>query len=141
MLILVRSEQSTQSFEVSAEQSVQELAEWCGATQLQFGGRLLRNECSLGDCGLTPFATLDVADSLLGGKKKKKKKAHTTPKKKKHVHKKVTLAVLKLYKVDKSGKVTRARKCCENCDPGTFMAKHENRNYCGKCHATLLLKK
>ena len=49
---------------------------------------------------------------LRGGGKKRKKKVYTKPKKVKHVHKKVKLAFLKLYKVDDAGKVTRLRKEC-----------------------------
>ena len=75
---------------------------------------------------------------LRGGGKKHKKKTYTTPKKKDHVKKKVKLAVLKFYKVDSAGKVTALRRECTNpmCGPGTFMAQHKDRQYCGKCHTT-----
>ena len=45
------------------------------------------------------------------------------------MHKKVKLAVLKLYKVDDSGKVERLRKECNaaTCVPGVFMAHHFDR--------------
>ena len=46
---------------------------------------------------------------LRGGGKKRKKKQYTKPKKIKHKHKKVKLAVLKYYKVDGNGKITRLR--------------------------------
>jgi small subunit ribosomal protein S27Ae len=74
---------------------------------------------------------------LRGGAKKKKKKAYTTPKKIKHKHAKVELSILKYYQVDGSGKVTRLRKECSQCGPSMFMAKHADRQYCGKCHLTL----
>ena len=63
---------------------------------------------------------------LRGGGKKRKKKVYTKPKKVKHVHKKVKLAFLKLYKVDDAGKVTRLRKECPapECGAGVFMANH-----------------
>ena len=48
-----------------------------------------------------------------GGKKRKKKVA--TKQKVKHVHKKVKLAFLKLYKVDDAGKVTRLHECPAQC--------------------------
>mmetsp|Transcript_15760 Transcript_15760/g.2616 ORF Transcript_15760/g.2616 Transcript_15760/m.2616 type:complete len:90 (-) Transcript_15760:31-300(-) len=82
-------------------------------------------------------STLESLGQLLGGGKKRKKKIHTTPKKKKHVHKAVKLAVLQHYKVDGSGKITRTKLQCEKCGPGVFMAKHFDRHYCGKCHATI----
>ena len=57
----------------------------------------------------------------------------------KHRHKKVKLAV---YKVDGTGKVQRLRKECPSvsCGPGTFMASHFDRHYCGKCGTTYVFK-
>lgn len=40
--------------------------------------------------------------------------------------------------VDDSGKVQRLRKQCPQCGPGTFMATHFDRVYCGKCSTTFL---
>jgi len=40
--------------------------------------------------------------------------------------------------VDDSGKVQRMRKQCPQCGPGTFMATHFDRVYCGKCTTTFL---
>lgn len=80
---------------------------------------------------------------LRGGAKKKKKKAYTTPKKIKHKPKKVRMSVLKFYRVDEDGKVHRLRQECpqeETCGAGVFMAKHHDRQYCGKCHYTLRYK-
>uniref|UniRef100_A0A8I3VZV9 Uncharacterized protein n=1 Tax=Callithrix jacchus TaxID=9483 RepID=A0A8I3VZV9_CALJA len=51
----------------------------------------------------------DVLFRLRGGAKKRKKKSYTTPKKNKHKRKKVKLAVLKYYKVDENGKISRLR--------------------------------
>jgi small subunit ribosomal protein S27Ae len=77
---------------------------------------------------------------LRGGGKKRKKKTYTTPKKIKHKRKKVKLAVLKYYKVDDAGKVTRLRRECpsESCGAGVFMASHYDRQYCGKCGLTFV---
>lgn len=52
--------------------------------------------------------------------KKRKKKNYTTPKKIKHKKKKVKLAVLKFYKVDGNGKISRLRRECtsETCGAG-----------------------
>ena len=73
--------------------------------------------------------------SLEGGAKGKKKKAATKKVKKKHVHKKKKLRILKCYKVD-GEKVVRLRRMCEVCPPGTFLAEHEDRLYCGRCRST-----
>ena len=72
--------------------------------------------------------------SLEGGAKGKKKKQATKKVKKKHVHKKEKLRILKCYKVD-GEKVVRLRRMCEVCPPGTFLAEHEDRLYCGRCRS------
>ena len=53
--------------------------------------------------------TLHLSLALLGAGKKRKKKTYTKPKKIKRKHKKVKLAVLKYYRVDQAGKVTRCK--------------------------------
>ena len=75
---------------------------------------------------------------LRGGGKKRKKKTYTTPKKIKHKRVKVKLAILKYYKVDDDGKITRLRRECphETCGAGVFMGMHYDRQYCGKCGLT-----
>ena len=73
--------------------------------------------------------------SLEGGAKGKKKKATQKKTKKKHVHKKEKLRILKCYKVD-GEKVVRLRRMCEVCPPGTFLAEHDDRLYCGRCRTT-----
>jgi len=35
-----------------------------------------------------------------------------------------------------SGKLERTKKFCPRCGPGVFLAKHQNRIFCGKCHYT-----
>ena len=35
-----------------------------------------------------------------------------------------------MYKVDKSGKITRSKKSCPRCEKGTFMAEHFDRFSC-----------
>ena len=67
--------------------------------------------------------------------KGKKKKQQNKKVKKKHVHKKTNLRILKYYKVD-GDKVARLNKMCEVCPPGTFLADHEDRLYCGRCRST-----
>jgi small subunit ribosomal protein S27Ae len=80
---------------------------------------------------------------LRGGGKKRKKKTYTTPKKIKHKRKKVKLAILKFYKVDGAGKITRLRRECpsETCGAGVFMAMHKDRQYCGRCQLTYTFNK
>ncbi|ETW16379.1 hypothetical protein PFAG_05083 [Plasmodium falciparum Santa Lucia] len=84
--------------------------------------------------------TLNLNFGLLGGAKKKKKKVYKKPKKEKHKKKKVKLAVLKFYKVGDDGKVFRLKRQCDNCAPGTLMASHFDRDYCGRCHLTIMKK-
>ncbi|KAI4835972.1 ribosomal protein S27a [Plasmodium brasilianum] len=108
--------------------------------------KLYKNGRPLGDEELieideSEFAyTLNLNFGLLGGGKKKKKKVYKKPKKEKHKKKKVKLAVLKFYKVGDDGKVFRLKRQCDNCAPGTLMASHFNRDYCGRCHHTIIKK-
>ena len=95
--------------------------------KLLSNGKLLSNE------NLSENVQLIV--SLEGGAKGKKKKQTTKKTKKKHVHKKEKLRILKCYKVD-GEKVVRLRRMCEVCPPGTFLAEHEDRLYCGRCRTT-----
>merc|ERR1711966_526019 len=92
--------------------------------------------------GIQKESTLHLVLALLGGGKKRKKKTYTKPKKIKHKKKKVKLAVLKYYKVDENGKITRLRRECPHseCGAGTFMAHHPDRQYCGKCGLTYVFK-
>ncbi|KAJ1364072.1 Ubiquitin-like protein 1 [Parelaphostrongylus tenuis] len=94
------------------------------------------------DEGVDDSSTLHLSLRLLGGAKKRKKKVYTTPKKIKHKRKKVKLAVLKYYEVDDNGKIRRLRVECQSpsCGGGVFMAAHENRYYCGRCHDTLVVE-
>ena len=121
----------------------QQVSERTGlAGNLRFGGRTLDSAETLSLYGICNLSTLDLNCDLLGGKKRKKKN-YTTPKKIKHKKKKVKLAVLKYYKVDGSGKISRLRKECpsKECGAGVFMAQHANRTYCGKCHLTYMVDK
>ncbi|MPC26509.1 Ubiquitin-40S ribosomal protein S27a [Portunus trituberculatus] len=99
-----------------------------------------RRSMSRGACGQS---TLHLVLRLRGGAKKRKKKNYTTPKKIKHKHKKVKLAMLKYYKVDDNGKITRQRRECpsDECGAGVFMANMFDRQYCGRCHLTYVFNK
>ena len=57
-----------------------------------------------------------------GGEGKKEHKNKLTSKKYKH------------YTID-GGKLTRT-KHCPRCGPGVFLAAHQGRKTCGKCHYT-----
>jgi len=43
--------------------------------------------------------------------------------------------VYKYYEI-KDGALTRKKKSCPRCGPGTWLAGHKNRTYCGKCGYT-----
>ena len=92
--------------------------------------KILCNGKLASDSNLSDSVQLII--SLEGGAKGKKKKQTNKKAKKKHVHKKVKLRILSCYKVD-GEKLVRVKKMCDVCPPGTFLADHEDRLYCGRC--------
>ena len=54
--------------------------------------------------------------------------------KKKKINKKA-MQVWKIYRVS-GNKVERKNKFCAKCGPGYFLAKHKDRETCGKCGYT-----
>lgn len=95
-------------------------------------GKLLKSGL-IGENSLEENSTIYLVVALEGGAKGKKKKKDTKKGKKKHKKKKVKLAILKYYKVE-GEKVVRLRQMCKVCPPGTFIAEHSDRLYCGRCH-------
>ena len=96
--------------------------------KLLLNGKLLTSESKIED-----NSTISLVVALEGGAKGKKKKKDTKKGKKKHHKKKVKLAVLNYYKVE-DDKVVRLKQMCKVCHPGTFIAEHKDRLYCGRCH-------
>ena len=140
----------TITLEVASSDSIQYVKETVQTTagipaeelSLTHAGKQLDDECLISDYDIQEGSTLHLSLALLGGAKKRKKKNYTTPKKTKHVKKKEKLAVLKYYKVDDNGKITRLRRECPNekCGAGVFMASHHDRQTCGKCGLTFVIK-
>jgi ubiquitin-small subunit ribosomal protein S27Ae len=101
--------------------------------KLIFNGKSLEGEKLILDYAIEDNSNVYLVVALEGGAKGKKKKKDTKKGKKKHKKKKVKLAILKYYKVE-DGKVVRLRQMCKVCPPGTFIAEHADRLYCGRCH-------
>ena len=113
--------------------------------ELYYAGKHLSEELTAAEYEIQQEATIEMVMPVMGGKgKKKKKRIFTKPKKNAHRHKNVVMRVLKYYKVEGEGdevKVTHERSECRMCGSGVFLAKHKDRQTCGKCALTFVTKK
>ena len=100
--------------------------------KLLFNGAVLEGEQSLSSFRLKDQSEVALVVALEGGAKGKKKKKDTKKTKKKHHKKKVPLQILKYYKVE-GDNIVRLKQMCKVCPPGTFIADHADRLYCGRC--------
>jgi ribosomal protein S27AE len=66
---------------------------------------------------------------------KEEKQAHPQESQTRHLHPLLRRRYFP-YHLGK-GNVTQQRKTCPSCGPGTFMAQHWDRYYCGFCHTTI----
>jgi small subunit ribosomal protein S27Ae len=71
---------------------------------------------------------------------KKTKEAKKRPKKQRTGKKHSSVKVSALYD-SKGSELVRKRKNCPRCGPGTWLADHKGRLYCGKCGYTETMRK
>ena len=100
--------------------------------KLIFNNKKIILEESLESQGIYENSEIHMLVELEGGAKGKKKKKEVKKKKPPHHKKKIKLQILKYYKVE-GNKVVRQKQMCKVCPPGTFLADHPDRLFCGRC--------
>lgn len=76
----------------------------------------------------------------MGGQEGGKKEAKRKDRKQRTGRKHESVGPKKIYVLE-SGKLTRNKKPCPRCGPGTWLGAHKARSYCGKCGYTIFDKK
>ncbi|OAF70769.1 40S ribosomal protein S27a [Intoshia linei] len=142
MQVLIRDvDGSIQIIDLSSISTIQELRNILNCDySLFFEGKLLCNEQLVESYGIRNLSTIDACVPCIGGGKKKKKKKFNTPRRIPHKKRKVKLAPLIAYqinKIDGIDTLVRLRKSCKECGPGIFMANHKNRRTCGRCSESI----
>ena len=74
------------------------------------------------------------------GAKAKEKKVEKKGKKVRTGRKHEKTTIYKFYDAKGPGLV-RKKKSCPRCGPGTWLAEHKGRLYCGRCSYTIFAKK
>lgn len=81
-----------------------------------------------------------AAEGAAPAPKKEDKKAAKKGKRVRTGKKHFNTNVYKFYKVE-GGKTVNNKKPCPRCGPGTWLADHKGRLYCGRCTYTIFEKK
>ena len=130
------------SYVLSNSEKAAVLDEICNIEKLSVDELILSVNCvDFASANLKSGDHIESVFALEGGKKgKKKKKNYTTPKHVSHKKKKVKLAVLRNYSINKEEVVSRRLNCIAGCPAGVKMAEHKDRLYCGRCHVVKFKK-
>jgi small subunit ribosomal protein S27Ae len=90
---------------------------------------VLQKSHQLSDYSIVNNSTIDLTVGLLGSAKKRKKKSYTTRKNNKCEKKRIKMSVLRFYRNDENGKISRLRRECtsEECGAGLRMAAYFDR--------------
>ena len=76
----------------------------------------------------------------MGGQEGGKKEVKRKERKKRTGRKHESVGPKKVYSLD-GGSLSRIKTPCPRCGPGTWLAGHKGRAYCGKCGYTEFEKK